>query len=60
MEDPEINPLIIEMVNRDVRDPSVRGFIVDVLRIELKHHNKRGKPQEYEKAMYRRLREVSC
>ena len=57
MEDPEISPLITEMVNRDVRDPSVRGFIVDVLRIERNYQYKRGKQQEYEKAMSRRLKE---
>ena len=57
MEDPEISPLIMEMVNRDVRDPSVRGFIVDMLRIERKYQYKRGKQQEYEKAMSRRLKE---
>lgn len=57
MEDPEISPLIMEMVNRDVRDPSVRGFIVDVLKIERNYQYKRGKPQEYEKAMSRRLKE---
>lgn len=57
MEDPEISPLIMEMVNRDIRDPSVRGFIVDMLKIERNYQYKRGKQQEYEKAMSRRLRE---
>ena len=57
MEDPEISPLIVETVNRDVRDPVVRGFIFDMLRIEGSYRAKRGKQQEYEKAMSRRLRE---
>ena len=56
MEDPEINPLIVEMMEKDVKNPAVRGFIADMLRIERSHLAKRGKQQEYEKAMSRRLK----
>lgn len=56
MEEPEINPLIAERVDKDVEDPAVRGFIADMLKIERTHLAKRGKQQEYEKAMSRRLK----
>ncbi len=56
MERLEINRLIKEKLDECERDTDTRGFIEDILKIEKEHLAKRGKTDEYEKALAKYVR----